>query len=75
MTISKRQKIGLIVILLSFVAGIVIQLVTGDLVSIARAGTGVDFVIGVHDLAFVLGALALIGLGCFIIPSHDKTNL
>jgi hypothetical protein len=74
MTISKRQKIGVILILLSFVAGVVVQLVTGDLVSITRTGTGVAFVVGVRDLAFVLGALALIGLGCFIIPPRDKTN-
>ena len=74
MVISKRQKIGVVVILISFIAGVAIQLVTGDLVSITRTGSGAGFVVGVHDIAFVLGALVLIGLVCFIIPPHDKTN-
>ena len=74
MRISKRKKIGVILILVSVVGGIIIQLVTGDLVSITRTGTGTRFVIGVHDLALVLAVPALIGLACLIIPPHDNRN-
>ena len=74
MAISKRQKIGVVIIVISCIAGVAVQLATGDLVSITRTGTGIGFVIGVHDIAFVFAALALIGLACLIIPSRGKTN-
>lgn len=74
MRISKRKKIGVVLILVSAVASIIIPLVTGDLVSITHTGNGTKFVIEVHDIALVLAVPALIGLACLIIPPRDNPN-
>ena len=74
MSLSKRQKIGVTLILASAVAALVGQLVTGDMVAVTWAGNGTSFVIRVHDLALVLAVPALAGLLCLILPPRDKTK-